>query len=39
VTKKNIYRILVGKPEGIGPVGRPRCGLEDNIKIHVGDME
>jgi hypothetical protein len=24
--KKNAHRILVGKPEGIRPLGRPRCG-------------
>jgi hypothetical protein len=26
------YRILVGKPEGERPVGRPRCRWVDNIK-------
>jgi hypothetical protein len=24
--KRNAYRILVGKPEGRRPLGRPRCG-------------
>jgi hypothetical protein len=28
----NAYRILVGKPEGKRPLGRPRCRWEDNIK-------
>jgi hypothetical protein len=23
--KKNAYRLLVGKPEGKRPLGRPRC--------------
>jgi hypothetical protein len=23
--KRNVYRLLVGKPEGKGPLGRPRC--------------
>jgi hypothetical protein len=23
----------VGKPEGKGPIGRPRCSLVDNIKM------
>jgi hypothetical protein len=31
--KRNAYRILVGKPEGKGPIGRPRRKWEDNIKI------
>jgi hypothetical protein len=28
-----VYRVLVGKPEGKRPLGRPRCRWEDNIKI------
>jgi hypothetical protein len=28
--KKNAYRILVGKPEGKRPLGRPRNRLIDN---------
>jgi hypothetical protein len=31
--KRNSYRILVGKPEGKRPLGRPRCRWEDNIKM------
>jgi hypothetical protein len=31
--KKNTYSILVGKPEGRRPLGRPRCRWMDNIKI------
>jgi hypothetical protein len=27
-----VYRVLVGKPEGKRPLGRPRRRLEDNIK-------
>jgi hypothetical protein len=27
--KRNAYRILVGKPEGKGPLGRTRRRLED----------
>jgi hypothetical protein len=30
--KRNAYRILVGKPEGKRPLGRPRRRCEDNIK-------
>jgi hypothetical protein len=33
--KRNAYRILVGKPEGKRPLGRPRCRWEDNIKMDV----
>jgi hypothetical protein len=30
--KRNAYRILVGKPEGNIPFGRPRRRRVDNIK-------
>jgi hypothetical protein len=30
--KRNAYRILVGKPEGKRPFGRPRHKWVDNIK-------
>jgi hypothetical protein len=31
--ERNAYRILVGKPEGRRPLGRPRRRWVDNIKI------
>jgi hypothetical protein len=31
--KRNVYRLLVGKPEGKRPLGRPRCGWVNNIKM------
>jgi hypothetical protein len=31
--KRNVYRLLVGKPEGRRPLGRPRRRWIDNIKI------
>jgi hypothetical protein len=31
--KRNAYRILVGKPEGKRPLGRPRRRRVGNIKI------
>jgi hypothetical protein len=31
--KGSAYRILVEKPEGKRPLGRPRCNWADNIKI------
>jgi hypothetical protein len=30
---RGAYRILVGRPEGRRPLGRPRHGWEDNIKM------
>jgi hypothetical protein len=30
---RNMYRFLVGKPEGKGPLGRPRRRWEDGIKM------
>jgi hypothetical protein len=32
-TKRNVYRLLVGKPEGKRPLGRPRRRWIDSIKI------
>jgi hypothetical protein len=31
--KGNVYRLLVGKPDGKRPLGRPRRGWIDNIKM------
>jgi hypothetical protein len=31
--RRNAYRLLVGKPEGKRPLGRPRRRWIDNIKI------
>jgi hypothetical protein len=31
--KRNVYRLLVGKPEGKRPIGRPRHRWIDNIKM------
>jgi hypothetical protein len=31
--KRNAYRLLMGKPEGKRPLGRPRRGWVDNIKM------
>jgi hypothetical protein len=31
--KRNAYRLLVGKPEGKRPLGRPRRGWVDNIRL------
>jgi hypothetical protein len=31
--RRNVYRLLVGKPEGKRPLGRPRRRWMDNIKM------
>jgi hypothetical protein len=36
--KRNAYRILVGKPEGKRPLGRPRRRWVDNIKINLREI-
>ena len=33
-----MHRVLVGKPEGKRPLGRPRRRLEDNIKIYLREV-
>jgi hypothetical protein len=35
---RNAYRILVGKPEGKKPLGRPRRRCVENIKIDLGEI-
>jgi hypothetical protein len=37
--KLNSYRVLVGKPELRRQIGRPKLGLEDNIKIVFREIE
>ena len=34
-----VYRVLVGKPEGKRPLGRPRRRWEDNIKMDLREVE
>ncbi|PNF14495.1 GTPase-activating Rap/Ran-GAP domain-like protein 3 [Cryptotermes secundus] len=36
--KRNAYRILVGKPEGRRPLGRPRRRWVDNIKMDLREV-
>jgi hypothetical protein len=36
--KRNAYRILVGKPEGMRPLGRPRRRWVDNIKTDLREI-
>jgi hypothetical protein len=36
--KTGAYRILVGRPEGRQPLGRPRQRLEDNIEMDLEEV-
>jgi len=36
--RRGVYRILVGKPEGKRPCGRPRHRLENNIKMDLKEV-
>jgi hypothetical protein len=36
--KMNVYRLLVGKPEGKRPLGRPRYRWMGNIKIDLSEI-
>jgi len=36
--RRDVYRVLVGKPEGKRPLGRPRCRWEDNIKMDLQEV-
>jgi hypothetical protein len=35
---RGVHRVLVGKPEGKRPLGRPRRKWEDNIKINLREV-
>jgi hypothetical protein len=37
--ERGVYRVLVGKPEGKRPLGRPRRRWEDNIKMDLQEVE
>jgi hypothetical protein len=37
--KRNAYRLLVGKPEGKRPLGRPRGRWVDNIRMDIVEVE
>ena len=36
--RRGIYRVLVGKPEGKSPLGRPRRRWEDNVKMGLQEV-
>jgi len=38
VEGRGVYRVLVGKPEGKRPLGRPRHRWKDNIKMGLREV-
>jgi hypothetical protein len=36
--RRSVYRVLVGKPEGKRPLGRPRHRWKDNIKKDIQEV-
>jgi len=36
--ERGVYRVLVGKPEGRRPLGRPRRRCVDNIRMDLNEM-
>ena len=35
---RGVHNVLVGKPEGKRPLGRPRCRWEDTIKMDLQEV-
>jgi hypothetical protein len=36
--ERNVYRVLMGKPEGKRPLGRPRCRWEEGIRMDLREI-
>jgi hypothetical protein len=36
--RRGVYRVLVGRPEGKRPLGRPRRRWKDNIKMDLREI-
>jgi hypothetical protein len=36
--ERKVYKVLVGKPKGKRPLGRPRCRWEDGIRMDLGEI-
>jgi hypothetical protein len=36
--ERNVYRVLMEKPEGKRPLGRPRSRWEDGIRMDLGEI-
>ena len=37
--RRDVYRVLVGKPKGKRPLGRPRRRWKNNIKMNLQEVE
>jgi hypothetical protein len=35
---RGVYRVLVGRPQGKRPLGRPRCRWDGNIKMDLKEI-
>jgi len=38
-TRRNTYRVLEGRPEGKGPLGKPRCRCIKMVLQQIGSAE
>jgi hypothetical protein len=38
VEDRNVYKVLMGKPEGKRPCGRPSCGWKDGNRTELGEI-
>ena len=38
MVRRGVYRVLVGKPEGKRPLGRPRRRWVDNIRLELQEV-
>jgi hypothetical protein len=36
--ERKVYKVLVGKPEGKRPLGRPRCRWKDGIRMDLREI-
>jgi hypothetical protein len=36
--ERKVYKVLVGKPEGRRPLGRPRCRWEDGVRMDLREI-
>ena len=36
--RRDVHKVLVGKPEGKRPMGRPICKWDDNIKMDLQEV-
>jgi hypothetical protein len=37
--ERNVYKVLIGKPEGKRPLGRPRRKREDGIRMDLREID